>query len=251
MPTTRSARVHHRGLVRGPPGQLRQAGHLGLDHRADAHAVVLGARVNDARTSLGFDWSGIRPERSVTIRGSSRGGTSLISMLLRIDRLAAGRAAQPAAESRGHRNRRRDLGQPGQPRQRPAAVHDDVVPMRGRELGESGRRPARGHGRGQYEPASHGHQRAEGQPRLPVLPQPPAKHHDRPPAWHLPLRRLPSVAETGRTRQGSHPPAGSRASTIEPVRGSPGPGLSGRAWPWASATPSVGPARPAWPCLTA
>ena len=37
------------------------------------------ASVNDARTSSGLDWSGIRPDRRATIRGSSRGGTSLIS----------------------------------------------------------------------------------------------------------------------------------------------------------------------------
>ena len=38
------------------------------------------ARVNEARTSSGFDWSGIRPDRRVTIRGSSRGGTSSTSV---------------------------------------------------------------------------------------------------------------------------------------------------------------------------
>jgi hypothetical protein len=36
------------------------------------------ASVKDASTSPGSDWCGIRPERSVTSRGSCRGGTSLI-----------------------------------------------------------------------------------------------------------------------------------------------------------------------------
>ena len=40
------------------------------------------ARVNDASTSPGSDWRGIRPDSSITIRGRSRGGTSLISRLL-------------------------------------------------------------------------------------------------------------------------------------------------------------------------
>ena len=35
------------------------------------------ARVKDASTSPGSDWSGIRPDSSVTIRGSCPGGTSL------------------------------------------------------------------------------------------------------------------------------------------------------------------------------
>ena len=39
------------------------------------------ARVKDASTSPGSDWRGIRPDRSVTIRGSCPGGTSLTRKL--------------------------------------------------------------------------------------------------------------------------------------------------------------------------
>jgi len=118
------------------------------------------ASVKDASTSRGSDGSGIRPESSITIRGSCPGGTSFDQGVLGIDRFPAGRAAERDGESRWHRRHRHGVRQPGQLRQRRPAIDDDVVAVPGGEPGRAHRGAAACGRRGQHEPARQGHEHA-------------------------------------------------------------------------------------------
>ena len=205
MPTTRSAGFMAGDRSAGPPlSCARLATWARITE--PTRTPLSWASVNDASTSSGSDWSGIRPDRSVTIRGSSRGGTSLISRLSVSIGVRQDAQRSLPLNAAGTGVSRRDVGQPGQLRQRLAAVHDDVVPVPGRELGEGGRRPARGGRVARTNPpatatstlsASHDFQYCRDRPRstiatarTAVSPLPPYSipHATAPPRWPATIR---------------------------------------------------------------
>ena len=171
--------------------ELGHTGQLGVDHRADPHAVVLGQR-EGCQHLAGIGWVGHPPGQQHHQPGQLLRWHLVDQGVLGVDRFAAGRAAKCDRESRWHRRHRHGVRQPGQLRQRRPAVDDDVVAVPGGEPGQSGRGPAACGRRGQHEPTRQGHEHAEGQPRLPVLAQPPAKHHDHGPHSHPPPRPPPA-----------------------------------------------------------
>ena len=201
MPTTRSAGCRTGDGSAGPP--LSCAGLPSCARITEPMRTPLSwASVKDASTSPGSDCGHPPGEerhhpRQLPWRHFVNQG------VLSIDRLPAGRAAKPAADGHEHRRHRCGMRQPVQLGERFPAVHDDVVTVPGRELREGSRRPSSGCRRGHDEPASHGDEHAERQPRLPVLPEPAAEHHEDSPHYNLspgkpPLRSLAHSARSAR-----------------------------------------------------
>ena len=208
MPTTRSAGRRTGEGSAGCPLQLGQAGQLSPDHRADPDAVGLGER--EGRQHLaGVRLAGHPAGEKHHHPRQLPGGTSLIRVFSVSIGFLQDAQRSVTAKAAGTGVTETTWGSLVSCGQLPPAVHDDVITVPGREPGDGGRGPpARGR-RGQDEAARHGHEHTERQPGFPVLPQPPAKHHDDSSHGHPPVRpRQP----------------------VRPAQHRPGPGPSPR-WP--------------------